>query len=103
MLGDIPKARTLIDDAIRFIRLIGEPGASGATALAIGTLKRAKALTFRDRTPRSKGRNVKMTPALGDEVRRLHRKHPDWTVDQISAHLGINNGRVHEALHYGWW
>ena len=100
MLGDIPKARTLIDDAIRFIRLTGEPR---ATSYAVAILQKAKALTFRDRSPRSKGRNVKMTAALGNEVRRLHHKHPDWTVDQISAHLGINNGRVHEALHYGWW
>lgn len=62
-------------------------------------LRALAAASYRRRVkPRAPTRSRRMTPELAAEIRRIHRKNPRLSTQDIATRLGVNPGRVSEAI-----
>lgn len=64
---------------------------------AVTVLYALRARSRKNRRPRRAPVSRPFTPEVRAEIARLHHE-TDLTMHQIAAHLGVNQGRVSEAL-----
>jgi hypothetical protein len=51
---------------------------------------------------RAPDRSLPMSVVIGDQARELRRRYPELHQDVIGVILGVNHGRISNALR-GWW
>lgn len=91
MSSDIPAARALLRQALRFGATGPEMRARIVEALRLMHRKRHKLVRARASLPG-------LTPDLADAIRHYVRAHPHVSTLDVASLFGVNPGRVSEAL-----
>lgn len=92
MSSNIPRAREILADALASARTMADYRGAVETALRLMT----RASPARRRAPEQ---SQPMDDALARRVRAMAHGNPDMPLAEIAAQLGVNPGRVSEALH----
>ena len=97
-MSDIPLARDMLKCVTEELRAGGDPIACAAAVDMI-----IQDWMYRTRTKqRAPNRSVPMSAMIGNMVRLINATHPSMSAQQIADKLGVNPGRVSEAIAGKW-
>lgn len=97
-MSDIPLAREMLKCVADDLREGGDPiGNAAAIEMIVSDWM------YRTHTkPRAPVQSVPMNALLGNLARMISRQYPDRSTQQIAEALGVNPGRVSEAIAGKW-